>query len=146
MAEHLQYKFRRHRAQVSAADTHPAVGDDYSDVNGVSGLVAKFQKVHGANPVLLLDWGGTQVTKTATLQVFCIDSCKDFISGSNQYAEDPAGNIISCAKAINVTPAETRIQLPLSGLGSQIFVAVTAIAADTTLDMFISDDPVANVG
>lgn len=126
----IDFKFKRHRAQVSSADSTPVTTEAYADLSAAT--LAKFQKIDGATPVLLLKWGGTGA-KTATIRTFYIDEITDFSDANKK------SNILTWGLSSNITSDYTRIALSCA-VGSKIFVSVSSISADTTLDMFIADD------
>ncbi|MEA3272470.1 MAG: hypothetical protein U9P90_02275 [Patescibacteria group bacterium] len=129
----IDLQFKRHRAQVTTADTSPVITEQWSDLS--TATKAKFKKIEGKNPVLLFKFGGAQSIKEATVRIYAIDEI-------NQETESPGIDlsILSWIDDITVTTDITRRQLNLAGLGSKIFVVVESLTSNTTLDIFIADD------
>ena len=122
------YTFKKLRS-VAAVDSVPTANSVASDT-AVKAL--SFNKILGHKPILLASFTGG--TKTATIQVFCRDTVRDF-------ADPTKDNIpvLSCVASISLTTAVTRMPIDCVGYGSEIFIAVSALGSSTTLDLYMAD-------
>ena len=130
MDETLKLKFKRHRTQITVADTTPVITEAYADLSAAT--IAKFQEIKGSKPVVLFKFvGGT--APTVTIRPFYIDACKDYTA-----AGIPTENILSWGDTIDIDNTCTRLEL-VAPYGSKLFIAVTSLTSVTSLDIYIGD-------
>ena len=124
----LEHQFKKHRAQVTAADTTPAITEAYADLS--AGTKALFKQTLGYKAIVDVVMTGT---KTCTIRPFFITTAKaDFIVAGS--ADE---TYMTCGDDIAVTTDKTRIEIP-TPLGSKMLIAVTVMAA-TTVDLYVSE-------